>query len=109
MKDTRKHHTYHPNGTVATTKFMKAGVFHRLDGPALICFHQDGSLHHKAWYLDGVLHCENGPAKVFYHEDGSVSFESWWMNGKELGKDEVLARNRSIIIDKMTCDEKDQA
>lgn len=52
--------------------WLRAGVDHRLDGPAVE--HIDG---YRAWYVNGVMHRTGGPARL-----GSDGEWEWKQNGK---------------------------
>ena len=45
------------------------------------------------------------PNKIIgYYKDGSIETEMWWVNGEELTKNEIIAKKRKIMIDKILCD-----
>lgn len=56
--------------------------FHRIDGPAVIEYHENGNKKHEAWYNFGKLHRENDlQAETWYYENGTISDERWFLNG----------------------------
>jgi len=57
--------------------WVQDGVYHRLDGPALIW--KDGS---QLWFRCGIYHREDGPAIIYV--DGS---RQWFWNGKHHRED----------------------
>ncbi len=90
------------NGNVC---YIKNGMFHREDGPAIIQLNGtsiwclDGKKHregrgpavesvsgYKAWYKNGVLHRNDGPAIT--DSDGT---EEWWVDGVKTTKNETIS------------------
>lgn len=59
-----------------TKKYIKNGLFHKENGPAIIWFNGD-----KCYYRNGNLHRDNGPAVI--HSDGN---KEYWIDGILLGK-----------------------
>ncbi len=92
--------------------YVKNGVFHREDGPAVIQLNGtiiwclDGKKHreggpavesvsgYKAWYKNGVLHRNDGPAVT--DSDGT---EEWWIDGVKTAKDETTSNGKHTKVE----------
>jgi antitoxin component YwqK of YwqJK toxin-antitoxin module len=61
------------------------GLFHREDGPAIICYYPGGSISSESFYFEGRPHRELGPAQIWYNENGSIEFERFYVNRIYLG------------------------
>ena len=70
---------------VTREEHSEGGVWHREDGPALICSHGV-----EAWYLNGQLHREDGPAIV----DG-LGYKAWFIHGVKTR----VEHNSGVIYD----------
>ena len=58
------------------------GIYHRDDGPAVSCYHEDGSVEREFYYINNKWHRTDGPAQVWYYKTGSVSSEHYYINNK---------------------------
>lgn len=56
---------------------------HRVDGPAVLMFNNNGGLESETWCRRGQSHRKDGPAHVKYYPDGGVSRENWYYNGEQ--------------------------
>lgn len=73
--------TMSPDGS-RTEKYMSAGEWHRLGGPAITDRRADGTIAGEDWYCEGQLHREDGgPARVRVNERGDMQME-WWIRGE---------------------------
>jgi hypothetical protein len=57
------------------------GLMHREDGPASICYNEDGSLKWESFYFHSRMHRELGPANILYYPDGSIEVAQYWLFG----------------------------
>ena len=74
---------YYEDGSIQSESWYQDGKRHRLDGPAYIIYYQDGSIQSESWYQDGKFHRLDGPAEIFYFEEGgSIEAKSWYQDGK---------------------------
>lgn len=74
-----------PDGTVRREHnrcvwYKKDGIYHRLDGPALI----NRNTGYEGWFLNGKRHRTDGPALIIT----GFGTEEYWVNGKRLSKEE---------------------
>jgi hypothetical protein len=67
----------YPNGLVREHKWFNEGAEHRVDGPAVIQYDQNGDISEEHWFCHGKLHRVDGPAIRRYN--GS---EEWWLHGQ---------------------------
>ena len=95
---------YYKDGSIETEMWRVDDRLHRKNSPAYIEYHYDGSRYCEEWWLYGRQHREDGHAVIWYNTDGSVWSEEWWVNGEELTKNEIIAKKRKIMIDKILCD-----
>ena len=58
---------------ITREEYSEDGVFHREDGPALICEY----LQLEVWYFKGHLHREDGPAI------DSPDYKAWFVQGEK--------------------------
>jgi len=57
---------------------------HRDDGPAEICYFENGDIFRKSWYKDDLLHNQAGPAYIRYSDDGRVSMKYYVLWGTDV-------------------------
>ena len=57
-------------------------IFHRLDGPAVQNWYEDGKKCTEGWFKDGEDHRLDGPAYQGWHENGQKGSEGWYKDGK---------------------------
>tara|TARA_R110002033_G_scaffold133385_1_gene173392 strand:+ start:333 stop:554 length:222 start_codon:yes stop_codon:yes gene_type:complete len=48
-------YTYHPNGQLKSETWRTNHVLHKLNGPAIQEWNEEGKLIGQAWYFNGVL------------------------------------------------------
>lgn len=72
--------------TPYSTYWSEDGLYHRLDGPAIV--YKNGS---KMWYLKGDLHRIDGPACEYY-----FGGKSYYVNGVEYTEAEFNEKFRLI-------------
>lgn len=78
---------YYEDGVkVAYEAWWSNGKQHCRDRPAIVNYYEDGTVEYEGWYRDDKLHREDGPAVTACHRDGSVKYQEWWLNGKQLVK-----------------------
>jgi hypothetical protein len=62
-------------GVIQRSEFLKAGMLHREDGPAVV-YHNNSKVKEE-WYLYNIRHREGGPAVIPWN----VGSYEWWVNG----------------------------
>lgn len=62
--------------------WIKNRKLHRIDGPAVIRYLENGQLHNIAWYINGKFHRIGAPACICYFENGQIRYNAWYINGK---------------------------
>ena len=67
---------------------FKTVIYHRIDGPAIIWYNQDGSVECEYYHVNNKRHRLDGPAQIWYHEDGSVKDGFYYINNKEYKKED---------------------
>ena len=70
-----KHH--HRNCPLKTRYWVKDDKYHRLDGPAIINYYENGQIEKEEYYINGLLYRENGPSIVRYYRNGDKAEEHW--------------------------------
>ena len=65
---------------------------HRLGGPSLELFNQDGATTLREWYMNGVLHRADGPAKEYFSRDGRRTNAAYYLGGMPVPKVEYHRR-----------------
>ena len=55
---------------------------HKVDGPAIQRFYDNGQLLRAQYYINGKRHREDGPAHQRFYANAQLYFESYWLNGK---------------------------
>lgn len=63
-------------------RWVRGGVPHREDGPAVSISDPSGKRLSEEWYANGVLHCPDGPARVIFHPNGKAAVREWWLDGQ---------------------------
>lgn len=65
----------------------KDGFLHRAsDQPAKIVYNNNGKITNVGWFQHGYLHRLEGPSLVRYYDDGRVQYECWTRNGDPLSQ-----------------------
>ena len=59
---------------------MKVIDFHRLDGPAVIYYDEDGNIEEEQYYQNDKLHRLKGPAIIKYYEDNTIKEELYYID-----------------------------
>lgn len=82
---------------------------HNPNGPAIICFDENGFKRWDEYWIYGKLHNLNGPAGADYDKDGNIKNKSFWINDclyteKEFNKvkNEISNRNSKLSKWKFT-------
>ncbi len=73
--------TYYETGELWSKKWSINGVYHRIDGPAIIDWFPNGRIKAKLWVLNGKSHCWCGPAMLYFGKTGGILHEQWCING----------------------------
>ena len=60
--------------------YINNNKFHRVDGPAYICFYKSGEKEMEQWFLNDVRHREDGPTIVSYYKSGKIEEEEWFID-----------------------------
>ncbi len=68
--------------------YVRKGVFHREDGPAVVYFDRNTEY----WLSDGVLHREDGPAVTV---NGA---QHWMINGNKLSDEEIEQQKFKVFF-----------
>lgn len=63
-----------------TKEWYIDGKKHRVNGPAVINYRNNGEIYEEYWYIDNKKHREDGPAIIIY-KDNKISEEYWYING----------------------------
>ena len=77
----------HKNGNIANrfwvkrVKGVKYPLYHRLDGPAIENYFEDGIPKKLEWWVDAVKHRIDGPAEMSFYRSGNVFKCVWYCNG----------------------------
>jgi hypothetical protein len=56
---------------------------HRIGGPALRWWNDDGLLYCEYWFKDGLAHRLDGPAITEWDYNGEIDLKEWYINGQE--------------------------
>ena len=81
---------YYNDGPVCYKEYYLNGKLHRIDGPAVIGYNDNDSLGLEEYYINDKRHRTNGPAEIYYNKDGSIHYERYYLNGEEVNKSEVM-------------------
>lgn len=71
---------YYQNGVTKSEEWFIKGKCHRLDDPATIEYDDTGRILIERWYVNDKAHRINGPAFIIYHPNGTIVFEAWYNN-----------------------------
>ena len=64
--------------------YNEQGKRHREnDLPGVIWYRDNGFIFRKEWCQHGMMHRIDGPAVICYDEDGKISKQCWYLNGEE--------------------------
>lgn len=74
--------TYHYDGrTKKNERWEIDGKLHRVDGPAVLEYDEDGQKIREEWFQNNLLHRLNKPARILYDSKGLVTSEHWYEHG----------------------------
>ena len=74
-------YTMRRGGIVHMKSYRKNGKPHRVGGPALIFYHDNGSIESEFYYQNGERHRDGGPAIIDYDFDGTVTRKEYFIEG----------------------------
>lgn len=77
----KEDHINHMFNYVAATNEIWYEVWHRINGPSLVNYYENGNIQFEEWHTHGYLHRTDGPATVFYNENGTVRQKVWYKQG----------------------------
>lgn len=73
---------YHDNGTIRCEEWYNNNKVHRINGPAVIHYNVNETIRSEVWYINNKIHRINGPATIYYHVSGTNQTETWYINDK---------------------------
>lgn len=75
--------SYYSNGQIRSERWInkEAMVLHRLDGPAVRYWFEDGRARSEEWWVNGQLHKLDGSAFRMWCKNGRLECEEWHING----------------------------
>ena len=53
-------------------------------------YYKNKKIEKETYYQCGNLHRLDGPAVIWYYENGSIKKEDFWVNGKEISKERLI-------------------
>lgn len=74
--------SYNEDGSISTEEYWQDNQKHRDGAPAQIYYNTSGEVRVEAWYQHGELHREGAPAQSSYQDSGHESY-NWYLNGKK--------------------------
>ena len=91
--------SWYENGQKSYESWWLHDKRHRVDEPAFQSWYESGQKDFVSWWLDGKLHRVVGPAHQSWLENGQKLFEAWYLDGKELSEREfiILSRKRKLL------------
>ena len=72
---------YLSSGEKKTERFLRNGLLHNENGPAVILYYHNGNVRRKEYYINDKHHNENGPAYISFRFNGKIRFEEHFLNG----------------------------
>lgn len=69
------------NGQKICEKYIIDDLYHREDGPAILRWHPDGSIRYHGYFFEDELHREDGPARITWDAKGNIESELFYRNG----------------------------
>ncbi len=89
---------YRPNKTIEKVEYRNENnQLHRTDGPAVVCYYENGQVQRESYYLDDKLHRTDGPSDVWYFKNGQVSSEHYHFNGQKLSKSDWELKTKAPV------------
>ena len=58
--------------------------WHQVDGAAHINYYRSGQKRYESYYQNGLLHRIDGPAIIWYSENGEITETGWRINGDRI-------------------------
>ena len=92
---------YYESGKIEREYWYINGLYHRVDGPAIIWYYESGKIKEEHWYLNDKLHRVDGPAYLRYYESGKIEEEIWYLNDKELKNKELIEYKAWLIANNL--------
>lgn len=92
------------NNIKVSEEYIKKGLYHREDGPAIIKYDVKGRVLKKFWYRNGLRHNLKGPAQISYYKNGNMKFKSYWVRGihsRRNGPAYVMYRKQGKVVAKL--------
>lgn len=81
---------YHKNGSPSICNWRFNGIYHRIDGPAVIKFDRFGNIQQEQWFQNDKCHRQDGPAII----DNNYSNGYFWIDGNDITNDvEIWMKN----------------
>lgn len=68
--------------TMVEEIWYQNGKLHRLDGPAVASWHDNGKSAREEWYQNDKCHRLDGAAKIYWYDNGICIREEWYQNDK---------------------------
>lgn len=72
----------YPNGDLRAIEHTKNGVYHRLRGPAMVRYYENGKKEEEEWWCNGVHHRNDGPSTRYWCHNGDLGFMAFYVHGK---------------------------
>lgn len=72
---------------ILTEEWQRAGLSHRVGGPAFIARTADGIAQTEFWQIDGMSHRLDGPAEILRDSETGIAVEESWKVGGELHRE----------------------
>jgi antitoxin component YwqK of YwqJK toxin-antitoxin module len=90
---------WYENGQKGSEQWFEDSKYHRIDGPAVQCWYANGQKENEWWYKAGKLHRLDGPAIQEWDENGNKIREEYFINGKELTPNEFKQLHKQYNSD----------
>jgi len=75
---------YLENGQLQNISWHINRKFHRIGAPAAISYFKNRQIRNEVWYKNGQLHRLGGaPADIEYFENGQIKYEAWYKYGEQ--------------------------
>ena len=82
---------FYDNGQLLRAQYYINGKRHREDGPASQHFYTGGQLADVSYWLNGKMHRLDGPAHQGFYDDGQIEYEEYYINDRYYTKSEYAA------------------
>ena len=74
-------YSYGIHGKISVKIYTFRNRYHRLDGPAVVFYHDNGVIEEERYLKNGEYHREDGPAIIEYDTSGNVKRQTDYENG----------------------------